>query len=82
MVFTRSCAIGGDVFGVESSKPSVSLVSMIFRVPGGEQSGRADRLSLVVMSSIAPFCIVTSIAIRGQVGECRRGEEGRDEVEF
>lgn len=42
---------------------------MTFRVPGeGRLAEKVDRLSLVVTSAQAPFCLVTSVTIRGQFG--------------
>lgn len=42
---------------------------MTFRVPeDGRLAEKVDRLSLVVTSARAPFCLVTSIVVRGQFG--------------
>lgn len=51
---------------------------MVFRVPGGGgPAEKVDRLSLVVTSARAPFCLVTSVVIRGQCGV--DSEEGKED---
>ena len=50
---------------------------MLFRVPRGERLEEADRLSLVVTSGLEPFCLVKSVAIRGQFGDTE--EDGNEE---
>lgn len=51
---------------------------MTFRAPGGGRlAEKVDRLSLVVTSALAPFCLVTSVIIRGQLGGDNEEELGR-----
>lgn len=59
-----------DVYGARGGRrpETTSLANMVFRVPRGERLEEADRLSLVVTSGLEPFCLVKSVAIRGQFG--------------
>lgn len=51
----------------KTSDSSFPLAKMTFRVPGEARLGdKVDRLSLVVISARAPFCLVTSVIVRGQ----------------
>lgn len=59
-----------------NTDPSLALAKMTFRVPGeGRLTEKVDRLSLVVMSARAPFCLVTNVTIRGHFGEAEDDEE-------
>lgn len=63
----RSSAGDDRVYGAESESETTSFfANMVFRVPQGERLEEADRLSLVVSSGLEPFCLVKSVAIRGQ----------------
>ncbi len=56
------------------------FAKMTFRVPGGGGclAEKVDRLSLVVTSARAPFCLVTSVVVRGEFSE---DEDEEDEEE-
>eukprot|EP00903_Cladosiphon_okamuranus_P008685 g8321.t1 len=59
------------------TESSLALAKMTFRVPGeGRLADKVDRLSLIVTSARAPFCLVTSVIIRGQFGSDDDEEEG------
>lgn len=41
---------------------------MVFRVPEGAGLRKTNKVSLVVTSGRSPFCLVTGMTIRGQLG--------------
>lgn len=90
ITFRPSAAVGGEdsaAGSISSSSSSGgpatksdfsnSLAKMVFRVPGdGGPAEKVDRLSLVVTSARAPFCLVTSVVIRGRCGSDSGEGEG------
>ena len=73
----RPSVSDGDVYGAGRGLQPISFAKMVFRVPRGERLEEADRLSLVVTSGLEPFCLVKSVAIRGQFGGSEEDEEER-----
>ena len=77
------CESDGDIRDFGESDGHVragrrdALARMVFRAPSGERYGHADRLSFVVTSGGAPFCLVARVTIRGQLwGTTENGQEG------
>lgn len=74
---SASAALSNSYSRSRRTESSLALANMIFRVPGeGRLAEKVDRLSLVVTSARAPFCLVTSVIIRGQFG----GEDDEEEL--